>query len=96
MAFRLDHDISSGEARFGVKANFWQRVTSDIPWQLGEGTRSSLLDTDLLTNPVAVNIEEQLLSRHARYQNAVLVRDLFQCYHRADGTSSREDKLPRN
>ena len=96
MASRLDCDISSGEARFGVKANFWQRVISDIPWQLGEGTRSSLLDTDLLTNPVAVNIEEQLLSRHARYQNAVLVRDLLQCYHRADGTFSREDKLPRN
>ncbi len=89
----LIRDINSGGEHFGVKANFWRLATTDVPWQLEEGTRTSLLDTDVLTNPVAVNIEEQLLSRHARYQNAVLVRDLFQCYHRADGTLSRQDEL---
>ena len=81
----LIHEIRYKGAQFGVKASFWDLATTDIPWQLGEGTRSSLLDTDLFTNPVAIDIEEQLLSRHPRYQNAVLVRDLFQCFHRADG-----------
>ena len=90
---KLIQDIKNGVLHFGVKANFWHLATTDIPWQLQEGTRTSLLDTDLLTNPVAANIEEQLLSRHGRYENAVLVRDLFQCYHRADGTSSRQDEL---
>ena len=71
MVAKFIYDIVSNEAIFGVKANFWHLATTDIPWQLGEGTCSSPLDPSLLTNPVVLSIEEQPLSRHARYQNAV-------------------------
>lgn len=85
MVAKIIRDIVSKGAHFGVKTSSWHFGTTDIPWQLGEGTRSSLLDTYLLTNPVALSIEEQLLSRHLGDQNVLLVRDLIQCYHRADG-----------
>lgn len=65
-----------------VESDFWNLAVTDIPWQLGEGVKSSLLDTDLFSNPVAGNVEKQLLSRHPRYKHAVLVRDLFQCIHK--------------
>ena len=69
------HDLDIG-------TSFWHFSLTDIPWQLGEGTRSSLLDTDLGANPASSTITEQFLSRHPKYENAVLVRALFQCYQR--------------
>ncbi len=81
----INEDIYRTAKQFNIGTDFWQLGTTDIPWQLGEGTRSSLLDTDLGTNAVSSTIEEQLLSRHPRYANSVLVRALFQCYHRPDG-----------
>lgn len=81
----INEDIERTATQFNIGTDFWQLGMTDIPWQLGEGTRTSLLDTDLGTNAVSVSIEEQLLSRHPRYANSVLVRALFQCYHRVDG-----------
>ena len=82
----LMHGVTFTEKHLDIEANCWNLAVTDIPWQLGEGVRYSLLDTDLFVNPVAETIEEQLLSRHPRYENTVLVRDLFQCFHRNDGT----------
>ena len=84
----MSEDIMITAKQFNIGTDFWQLGTTDIPWQLGEGTRFGLLDTDLGTNAVSLTIEEQLLSRHPRYKNAVLVRALFQCYQRADGKQS--------
>ncbi|KAL6714173.1 hypothetical protein ACLMJK_008667 [Lecanora helva] len=81
----LNEDISRLAGEFSIGNDFWQLCTSDIPWQLGEGTRFSLLETDLGTNAVSLTIKEQSLSRHPRYANSVLVRALLQCYHREDG-----------
>ena len=81
----INQDINRTARRFDIDTDFWQLAMSDIPWQLGEGTRTSLLDTDLGTNEISLTIEDQILSRHPRYANAVLVRALFQCYHRGDG-----------
>ena len=84
----MHEDIRRTAKQFKIGTDFWQLGTTDIPWQLGEGTRFSLLDTDLGTNAVSLTVEEQQLSRHPRYENSVLVRALFQCYHRADGMHS--------
>ena len=81
----INNAINQTAKQFKIGKDFWQLATTDIPWQLGEGTRFSLLDTDLGTNAVSLTAEEQILSRHPRYANSVLVRALFQCYHRADG-----------
>ncbi|KAL8665085.1 MAG: hypothetical protein Q9202_002485 [Teloschistes flavicans] len=67
---------------YDVGTSYWHQTITDIPWQLGEGTRTSLLDTDLGVNPASTLVQEQFLSRHPSYENAVLVRSLFQCYHR--------------
>ena len=81
----MHEDIKRTAKQYDIGTDFWQLGTTDVPWQLGEGTRFSLLDTDLGTNAVSLNIEEQQLSRHPRFENAILVRALLQCYHRADG-----------
>lgn len=78
----LAHEINRTARYMGVGDTFWHLVLTDIPWQLGEGTRSNLLDTDLGVNPVSTIIHNQFLSRHPRYENAVLVRALFQCFYR--------------
>ncbi|KAL8670641.1 MAG: hypothetical protein Q9168_004835 [Polycauliona sp. 1 TL-2023] len=67
---------------YDIGTSFWHLCLTDIPWQLGEGTRTSLLDADLGINPASTTVQDQFLSRHPSYENAVLVRSLFQCYHR--------------
>ena len=84
----IHEEIDWTAKQFNIGKDFWQLATSDIPWQLGEGTRTSLLDTDLGTNTISLTVEEQLLSRHPRYAHSVLVRALFQCYHRTNGKHS--------
>lgn len=78
-------DLVRSGWRLDQPPTFWDLAKTEITWQLSEGVKSSLLDTDVFTNPVARKIEGQLLGRHARYENSVLVRDLFQCFHRSDG-----------
>ena len=65
--------------------SFWDLAKTEITWQLSEGVKSSLLDTDVFTNPVAEKVEEQLLGRHPRYEGTVLVRDLFKCFYKGNG-----------
>lgn len=78
----MRQEMDSTAMNFDVGTTFWHLTLTDIPWQLGEGTRTSLLDTDLGVNPASTTIRDQFLSRHPSYENAVLVRSLFQCYHR--------------
>ena len=81
----LSSKVADTKNRLEVELNFSKLVLTDIPWQLTEGAKSSLLDSDCFTNPVLEKVEEQILWRHARYKDAVLVRDLFQSFHRDDG-----------
>ncbi|KAI4198731.1 MAG: hypothetical protein LQ350_005115 [Teloschistes chrysophthalmus] len=69
--------------KFG--SGFWDIVHSDLPRQLGEGTQSSLFDSDISMNPLAARLEEQLLSQHPRYKGTVLVRDPLSLCYRPDG-----------
>ncbi|KAL8692000.1 MAG: hypothetical protein Q9218_002892 [Villophora microphyllina] len=79
---RLKNSLKWTASNNDVGTSYWHQTITDIPWQLGEGTRTSLLDTDLGVNPASTVIQEQFLSRHPSYENAILVRSLFQCYHR--------------
>ncbi|KAL8635876.1 MAG: hypothetical protein Q9228_006677, partial [Teloschistes exilis] len=78
----LREELKLTADNYDVGTSYWHQTITDIPWQLGEGTRTSLLDTDLGVNPASTLVQEQFLSRHPSYENAVLVRSLFQCYHR--------------
>ncbi|KAL8994979.1 MAG: hypothetical protein Q9169_005198 [Polycauliona sp. 2 TL-2023] len=57
---------------YNVGTSFWHLCLTDIPWQLGEGTRTSLLDVDLGINPASTTVQDQFLSRHPSYESAVL------------------------
>ena len=93
----LNENADDIARQYNIGKDFWQHGTTDIPWQLGEGTRFSLLDTDLGTNAVALTVDDRILSRHERYANSVLVRALFQCYYRTDGEHTSEYvSLPLN
>ncbi|KAL9576842.1 MAG: hypothetical protein Q9212_006772 [Teloschistes hypoglaucus] len=81
----LREELKLTANNYDVGTSYWHQTITDIPWQLGEGTRTSLLDTDLGVNPASTLVQEQFLSRHPSYENAILVRSLFQCYHREVG-----------
>ncbi|KAL9010000.1 MAG: hypothetical protein Q9173_005027 [Seirophora scorigena] len=78
----MQQELQTTAINNDVGTTFWHLTLTDIPWQLGEGTRTSLLDTDLGINPASTTVQDQFLSRHPSYEDAVLVRSLFQCYHR--------------
>lgn len=78
----MQQKLNKITAKTDVGTSFWHLTLTDIPWQLGEGTRTSLLDTDLGVNPASTIAHEQFLSHHPSYEDIVLVRSLFQCYHR--------------
>ncbi|KAL9017489.1 MAG: hypothetical protein Q9185_005202 [Variospora sp. 1 TL-2023] len=78
----MQRELQRTAINHDVGTTFWHLTLTDIPWQLGEGTRTSLLDTDLGINPASTVVQDQFLSRHPSYEDAVLVRSLFQCYHR--------------
>lgn len=79
---RMNRKMKSMAKMYDLGTSFWHLCLTDIPWQLGEGTRTSLLDADLGINPASTIVQDQFLSRHPSYENAVLVRSLFQCYQR--------------
>lgn len=85
----MQQELQTTAINHDVGTTFWHLTLTDIPWQLGEGTRTSLLDTDLGINPASTTVQDQFLSRHPSYEDAVLVRSLFQCYHRDGGASLR-------
>ncbi|KAL8663042.1 MAG: hypothetical protein Q9202_004182 [Teloschistes flavicans] len=81
----LFQDVTWRALHFKIGLGFWDIVRSDLPRQLGEGTHSGFLDTDISLNPPAARSEEQLLSRHRWYKGTVLVRDSLRLFYRADG-----------
>ena len=56
-----------------------------MPWQLGDGFRSSLFDVDVETGPQTSTLSKQMLCHHPHYRDAVLIRDPLHCFHRSDG-----------
>ena len=69
----------------GIPMEFWKVVESDLPWQLSEGIslgQQGPIDGDDRT---LRNAEIQILSKHRAFKNALIVRNPFRCFHRADG-----------
>lgn len=85
----LRQDIKWRADHLGTTANYWDLVESDVPWQLSEGIA---LDNQTAPNmgvkPSGFNFERQALSKHPFFRNADLVRNLFRCFHRPDGSIS--------
>ncbi|KAI4269764.1 MAG: hypothetical protein LQ337_007085 [Flavoplaca oasis] len=44
---RMNRKMKSMAKMYDLGTSFWHLCLTDIPWQLGEGTRTSLLDADL-------------------------------------------------
>ena len=79
---KLYRDILWRAEHLGRSCDFWDFARSDMPWQLTEGIRSDLDELDMHQIP---EFENQMLSQHGVYSKAVLVRDSFRCFGRADG-----------
>lgn len=87
-------DVPQAAEPSKVDSSFWDIALTETPWQLGKDLCSSLLDTDLGTNPVSKTIAERTLSQHPKYDSVVLKRDLYQVFHRADGKSDFSASSP--
>ena len=75
-------DIEWRVKRDGTTSGFWDLARSDLPGQLTEGAGGTSSEPNM--QPTA-EIDEQMLSRHKIYSDAVLVRDSFRCFLRRDG-----------
>lgn len=75
-------DIQWRAKHYGTTSGFWDLARSDLPGQLTEGAGGAPIEPNMQPTP---EIDEQILSRHKVYSDAVLVRDSFQCIHRGDG-----------
>lgn len=78
----LRGDMLSNGKHLGKSWILGDLARSNFPWQLTEGIRSDLDDPNMLQIP---EFENQILAQHGVYSKAVLVRDMFQCFHRNDG-----------
>lgn len=85
----LHSDIDWRADHLGIKANYWNMVASDMPWQLSEGIAlGNLVPVDGL-QPVGRHIDKQSLSAHPFFKNSQIVRNPFRCFHRSDGKRVR-------
>ncbi|KAL8683968.1 MAG: hypothetical protein Q9224_006643, partial [Gallowayella concinna] len=81
----LQRKSTAGSRSFGVQEerfSFWDHARSDLPLLLTEGN-FGISGSSILSPSLAV--EDQMLSRHPNYKGVILVRDLFQSFHRGDG-----------
>ena len=71
--------------KLGMESHFRNTIHSNMPWQLGDGFRSSLFNFDVETGPQTSTFSKQMLCRHPQYRDAILIRDPLHCFHRSDG-----------
>ncbi|KAI4125314.1 MAG: hypothetical protein LQ338_004328 [Usnochroma carphineum] len=81
----LQSDIQWRAGHLGVTANYWNLVASDMPWQLDEGLAMGIMGPIEGLQPIGRKINRQALSLHPFFRDSHLVRNLFRCFHRADG-----------
>lgn len=65
--------------------DYWTASISDISWQLAEGLHAPDYGPLDGLQPTLWQSDKQALHKHAFFGSAQLVRDLFRCFHRADG-----------
>ena len=89
----LQHDMTWRADHLGVKLDYWNLVSSDMPWQLTEGIAMTNLVPLEGLKPVGRHIDQQAVSSHPFYKDAQLVRSPFRCFHRSDGMVSPRPTL---
>ncbi|KAL8675232.1 MAG: hypothetical protein Q9168_000352 [Polycauliona sp. 1 TL-2023] len=81
----LQSDISWRANHLAMSANFWNLVSSDMPWQLTEGLAMGIRGPTEGLQPISRQIGQQTLCNHPFYRNCHMVRNIFRCFHRSDG-----------
>ncbi|KAI4282529.1 MAG: hypothetical protein L6R38_002873 [Xanthoria sp. 2 TBL-2021] len=79
----LQSDISWRANHLAMEANYWNLVSSDMPWQLTEGLVMRGPTEGL--QPISRQIGQQTLCNHPFYKDCHMVRNIFRCFHRSDG-----------
>ncbi|KAL8862290.1 MAG: hypothetical protein Q9178_001299 [Gyalolechia marmorata] len=81
----LQSDVSWRANHLALPANFWNLVSSDMPWQLTEGLAIGIRGPTEGLQPITRHIGQQTLCIHPFYKDCHMVRNLFRCFHRSDG-----------
>ncbi|KAL8812163.1 MAG: hypothetical protein Q9200_001243 [Gallowayella weberi] len=81
----LQSDIEWRAKHLAMPANYWNLVSSDMPWQLSEGLAMGIRGPTEGLQPITRQIGEQTLCTHPFYRNSHMVRNIFRCFHRSDG-----------
>ncbi|KAG8534270.1 uncharacterized protein KY384_001114 [Bacidia gigantensis] len=81
----LHTDIDWRAKHLATKPNFWNLVSSDMPWQLSEGLSMGAMTPKFGLQAISRKVEDQILSMFPFYEDAQLVRDPFRAFHRGDG-----------
>ncbi|KAL8853448.1 MAG: hypothetical protein Q9221_001765 [Calogaya cf. arnoldii] len=81
----LQSDIRWRANHLAMPANYWNLVSSDMPWQLTEGLVMGMRGPTEGLQPISRKIGEQTLCNHPFYKDCHMVRNIFRCFHRSDG-----------
>ncbi|KAL8698603.1 MAG: hypothetical protein Q9224_001780 [Gallowayella concinna] len=81
----LQSDIEWRAKHLAMPANYWNLVSSDMPWQLSEGLAIGIRGPTEGLQPISRQIGQQTLCTHPFYRNCHMVRNIFRCFHRSDG-----------
>ncbi|KAI9771406.1 MAG: hypothetical protein M1839_002796 [Geoglossum umbratile] len=81
----LRYNIKWRAHHHGATLGYWNLVESDMPWQISEGIVLGQLGPKGGLKSMGREIDKQALSKHPSFEKAQLVRNMFRCFHRADG-----------
>ncbi|KAL8969187.1 MAG: hypothetical protein Q9183_002111 [Haloplaca sp. 2 TL-2023] len=81
----LQSDVEWRSGHLGMPANYWNLITSDMPWQLTEGLTMGMNGPMEGLQPINRHIDQQTLTIHPFYKDCHMVRNIFRCFHRSDG-----------
>ena len=83
----LQRNLAWRASHLSTKNNFWNSAYGDLPRQLVEDANVGFSYLDSNGEHHVPSLYPQMFSRHPVYRDAVLVRNLFRCFHRGDGST---------
>lgn len=83
----LQNILAHRASHLGAKVGFWNSAYGDLPRQLIEDANVGFSYIDTNGEQHVPSLDPQMFSRHPVYRDAVLVRNLFRCFHRGDGST---------
>lgn len=83
----LQSILAHRASHLGAKVGFWNSAYGDLPRQLVEDANVGFSYLDTNGEHHVPSLDPQMFSRHPVYRDAVLVRNLFRCFHRGDGST---------